>query len=67
MDTEQVSELGWILYSTRQQDEKCLSSLLTKITGEKIGARWRVIRTSTTARNSKGQRITRMQKFMQFI
>jgi len=35
IDAEQVSEIGWLLYSTRQQDEKCISTLLSVLTEEK--------------------------------
>jgi len=47
IDAEQVTEIGWLLYSTRQQDEKRLASLLSELTKEKIGARWKVIHSST--------------------
>lgn len=50
IDAEQVTELGWLLYSSRQQDEKRLSDLLSSLTGEKIGARWRLIKTNTSPR-----------------
>jgi hypothetical protein len=43
-------ELGWLLYSSRQQDEKRLSQLLSKLTGGKIGARWQLIRMNTNVR-----------------
>jgi len=48
IEAEQVTELGWLLYSTRQQDEKQLAHLLSRLTGEKIGTRWRSIRASTS-------------------
>jgi hypothetical protein len=35
IDAEQVSEIGWLLYSTRQQDEKRISTLLSVLTEEK--------------------------------
>jgi hypothetical protein len=54
-ETEQVSEIGWLLYSMRKQDEKRLANnLLSSLTGEKIGACWRVIRTTIAARKHKG-------------
>jgi hypothetical protein len=45
-DCEQVAEVGWLLYSTRMQDEEWLSEPLSKITKEEIGVRWRPVRTS---------------------
>lgn len=50
IDAEQVTEIGWLLYSSRQQDEKRISGLLSKLTGEKIGARWRLVKTNKTTR-----------------
>jgi len=50
IDEEQVSKIGWLLYSTCQQDEKQISRVLSTQTGEKIGARWWVIQTTTNAR-----------------
>lgn len=52
-DCEQVSEVGWLLYSTRMQDEERLSELLSKITKEEIGIRWRPVRTSTNFNRRK--------------
>jgi hypothetical protein len=54
IDAEQVSEIGWLTYSIRQQDEKRLASLLSNLTAEKIAAHCRVIRMSTTARKQQG-------------
>ena len=54
IDAEQVSEIGWLLYSTCQQDEKHLAHLLSSLTGKTIGARWRVIHSTTAARKQKG-------------
>jgi hypothetical protein len=54
IDAEQVTELGWLLYSSRQQDEKRVAKMLSRCTSEKIGARWRLIRTSTNIRRNKG-------------
>ncbi len=54
IDAEQVSEIGWLLYSTRQQNDKWISSLLSDLTEEKIGARWRIICTSTNFNRHKG-------------
>jgi hypothetical protein len=43
-DCEQVSEIGWLLYSSREQDESRLSHLLSKMLKESIGVRWRPVR-----------------------
>jgi hypothetical protein len=48
IDCEQVSEIGWLLYSTRQQDVERISQHLSYLTKEKVGARWRTVRTSNT-------------------
>ena len=56
IDAEQVSEIGWLLYSTRQQDEKRISTLLSVLTEEKIGGRWRIIHTSTSFRWQKAHK-----------
>jgi hypothetical protein len=45
-DHESAAEIGWLLYSTRMQDEERLSDLLSKLTNEKIGAKWRPIWTT---------------------
>jgi len=50
INVEQVSKIGWLLYSTHQQDEKRISRELSTLTGEKIGARWQGICTTTNAR-----------------
>lgn len=52
IDAEQVAEIGWLLYSTRHQDEQRLVRLLSNTTGEHIGARWRVIKTTTHNRRT---------------
>lgn len=46
-DCEQVSDIGWLLYSTRNQDEHRLASLLSSLIGEPIGVRWRPVRTTS--------------------
>jgi hypothetical protein len=38
-DCEQVSDIGWLLYSTRHQDEQSLAHLLSSLIGEPIGLR----------------------------
>jgi hypothetical protein len=54
IDAEQVTEIGWLLYSSRQQDDKRVADLLTHCTGEKIGAHWRLIQNSINVRSNKG-------------
>jgi hypothetical protein len=39
-------DVGWLLYSTRQQDEERLAELITKISGESIGVKWKPICTT---------------------
>jgi hypothetical protein len=42
-DHERMAEIGWLLYSTCQQDEERLSELLSSLVQETIGAKWRPI------------------------
>jgi hypothetical protein len=46
-DNENTTDAGWLLYSTRAQDEERISALLCKITGENIGVKWKPIRASS--------------------
>ena len=39
-DNENTTDVGWLLYSTRAQDEERLSNLLSEITGENVGVKW---------------------------
>jgi len=43
---ESASEVGWLLYSTRQQDEGRLAEMFSSLSGENIGVKWRPIRTT---------------------
>ena len=52
-DCEQVSEVGWLLYSSREQEESRISQLLSKMLKENIGVRWRPVRTSNNFRRTK--------------
>lgn len=45
-DHESAGEIGWLLYSTCQQDEERISDLLSNLMKDKIGAKWRTIRTT---------------------
>jgi hypothetical protein len=51
-DHERTSEIGWLLYSTRQQDEERISELISNLVNAKVGAKWRPIRCND--RNRKG-------------
>ena len=52
-DHELATDAGWLLYSTRQQDEARIAELLSSLTGEKIGAKWKAIRTTDGTNRSK--------------
>ncbi|MFN9982261.1 MAG: hypothetical protein ACK53Y_20205, partial [bacterium] len=41
------TDVGWLLYSTRNQDEERLTALLSRITGENVGVKWKPIRART--------------------
>jgi hypothetical protein len=45
-DHEQVSDVGWFLYSCRSQDETRIASMLSDFLDVIVGARWRQIRTA---------------------
>ncbi len=45
-DHEVAGDIGWLLYSTRFQDEERIATLLSNLTGESIGAKWKPIRTT---------------------
>lgn len=47
---ESAAEIGWLLYSIREQDESRIADMLSALTGEIIGAKWQAIRTSLGAR-----------------
>jgi hypothetical protein len=52
-ENEYATDVGWLLSSTRSQDEERLSSLLSEITEENIGIKWKPIRVSGGARKRK--------------
>jgi hypothetical protein len=54
-DNENTTDVGWLLYSTRAQDEERLSALLSEITGEHIGVKWKPIRSSNAKIRKKDQ------------
>jgi len=45
-DNENPTDVGWLLYSTRQQDKERLTALLTRLTGDSLGVKWKPIRTT---------------------
>ncbi len=50
---ESASEVGWLLYSTRQQDEGRLAETFSSLSGENIGVKWRPIRTTDGSNRKK--------------
>jgi hypothetical protein len=46
LDNENPTDVGWLLYSTCQQDEERLTALLTHLTGDSLGVKWKPIRTT---------------------
>jgi hypothetical protein len=52
-DHELATDAGWLLYSTRLQDEERIADLMSSLTGEKIGAKWKPIRTTEGAQKIK--------------
>jgi len=45
-DNENASNVGWLLYSTRAQDEERIAQLFSKAKKENIGIKWKPIRTT---------------------
>jgi len=54
-DNENTTDVGWLLYSTRAQDEERLSNLLSEITGENVGVKWKPNRATTANIRQKDQ------------
>jgi hypothetical protein len=52
-DNENTFDVGWLLYSTRYQDEERLASLFSRFIGESIGVKWKPIRTTTGPNRKK--------------
>jgi hypothetical protein len=52
-DHELATDIGWLLYSTRQQDEGMIAEMISSLLGEKIGAKWKPIRTTDGSNRSK--------------
>lgn len=45
-DHELATDAGWLLYSTRQQDEERITELLSSMMGEKSSVKWKAIWTT---------------------
>ncbi len=45
-DHEAAADIGWLLYSTRLQNEERIASMISHLTGEVIGAKWKPICTT---------------------
>ena len=45
-DHEDSAEVGWLLYSTKYQDSERLSEMFSSLTQEKVGVKWKAIRTN---------------------
>jgi len=60
-DNENTTDVGWLLYSTRAQDEERLSGLLSELIGENIGVKWKPVRSSTGSTRKK-ERMTPEEK-----
>jgi len=54
-DNENMTDVGWLLYSTRAQDEERLSALLLEVTGENVGVKWKPIRATSANVKPKDQ------------
>ncbi len=56
MDNENTTDVGWLLYSTRAQDEEWLTDLLCDLTGENIGVKWKPVRATNGSIRKKDQK-----------
>jgi len=54
-DNENTTDVGWLLYSTRAQDEERLLSLLSRLTGENLRVKWKPIRANNANIKKKDQ------------
>jgi hypothetical protein len=52
-DNENAVDIGWLLYSTRHQDEERLAALYSQLTGYCIGVKWKPIRTTSMTNRKK--------------
>jgi hypothetical protein len=55
-DHVETAEVGWLLYSTRQQNEERISDIISHLVKERVGAKWKPIRTNE--RNRKAAKDT---------
>jgi hypothetical protein len=53
-DHEQVSDIGWLLYSSRYQDEGRIADMISQELGIIVGVCWRQIRTSDSTKTTQG-------------
>jgi hypothetical protein len=58
-DHEETSEVGWLLYSTHQQNEERMSELISNLVQETVGAKWHPIRTNDRYRKAQEPNSTR--------
>jgi len=54
-DHEETAEIGWLLYSTRVQDEERIRNMLSLLVRENIGGKWRPSRTNDRYRKDPGK------------
>jgi hypothetical protein len=59
-DHEFATEVGWLLYPTRQQDEERMAEMMSDLTGEKLGVRWKHIHTTDGSNRIKDANATRV-------
>jgi hypothetical protein len=52
-DHELAADVGWLLYSTRQQDEERMAEMISSLSGKKIGIKWKAIRTTDGINRTK--------------
>ncbi len=53
---ELAADVGWFLYSSRLQDEEHIAEMVSSLTGEKIGAKWKAIHTTDASNRKKRER-----------
>jgi hypothetical protein len=58
-DHEDTAEVGWLLYSTRQQNEERISGLISQLVKEIVGAKWKPIGTNECNRKAAKDTIAR--------
>jgi hypothetical protein len=54
-NNENTTDAGWLLSLTRAQDEERISALLSELTGENLGVKWKPIRASSGYIKQKDQ------------